>query len=69
VVPVEATRVKVGQGRYINANYVSANGRVYIATQGPLAETTAAFWQMVMEHESRVIVMLCNLIERNKVRL
>lgn len=70
MIPVEATRVRVGTNRaYINANYITPpNGRVYIATQGPLAETTAAFWQMVKEHDSRVIVMLCNLVERNKVR-
>jgi len=73
VCPVAATRVRVrSQGQhneYINANYVTPpNNRVYIATQAPLPETTACFWQMVFENDSRVIVMLCNLVERNRVR-
>ena len=33
-----------------------------------MEETTACFWQMVFENDARVIVMLCNLVERNRVR-
>lgn len=70
IIPVETTRVKLGGRRndYINANFVNASSNTYICTQGPLPETTADFWQMVYEQNSRVIVMLCNLVERNKVR-
>lgn len=35
----------------------------YIATQGPLATTTADFWQLVWEQGSVVIVMLSRLNE------
>lgn len=35
----------------------------YIATQGPLATTTADFWQLVWEQGSVVIVMLTKLNE------
>lgn len=35
----------------------------YIATQGPLPQTTADFWQLVWEQGSVVIVMLTRLTE------
>ncbi|CAF1662021.1 unnamed protein product, partial [Didymodactylos carnosus] len=35
----------------------------YIATQGPLPQTTNAFWQMVWENGSSVIVALTRPIE------
>ena len=38
-----------------------------IATQGPLKETMGDFWRMILDRESRCIVMLCRLMEGGKV--
>lgn len=39
----------------------------YIATQGPKEETCLDFWRMVFQYDVRVIVMVTNLIEQDKV--
>ncbi|KRT83005.1 hypothetical protein AMK59_4108, partial [Oryctes borbonicus] len=73
--PYDKTRVILKgcpSGDYINANHV--NMRIaatelvnnYIATQGPLQNTTEDFWQMVLEQESNLIVMLTTLMERGR---
>eukprot|EP00049_Salpingoeca_infusionum_P020372 m.363948 g.363948 ORF g.363948 m.363948 type:complete len:687 (+) comp24830_c0_seq1:60-2120(+) len=54
---------------YINANYVPGVGAVkYIASQGPVPHSFNAFWQMVWEQNSNVIVMVTNLMEGGKLK-
>ncbi|XP_032159664.1 uncharacterized protein LOC116568258 [Mustela erminea] len=59
---------------YINANSVRSDpektghgpGKVYIATQGCLQSTVAAFWAMVHQENTRVIVMATREVERGR---
>lgn len=60
---------------YINASFISDVSTVsssqggtdlsrrYIAAQGPGKETSPAFWEMIWQHDIRVVVMLTNLLE------
>ena len=41
---------------------------VYIATQGPLMNTTNDFWQMVWEQGSVIIVNLCRTVENGSIK-
>ncbi|XP_057626053.1 tyrosine-protein phosphatase non-receptor type 7 isoform X1 [Chionomys nivalis] len=53
-------------GDYINANYIrgyDGQEKVYIATQGPMPNTVADFWEMVWQEEVCLIVMLTQLRE------
>ncbi|XP_026471703.1 LOW QUALITY PROTEIN: tyrosine-protein phosphatase non-receptor type 4-like [Ctenocephalides felis] len=77
IAPYDCTRVILNNyegGNYINANYVnmeiSGTGIInrYIATQGPLSNTVADFWHMVLQSESRLIVMLTTVTERGRVK-
>ncbi|XP_058398824.1 tyrosine-protein phosphatase non-receptor type 20 isoform X2 [Diceros bicornis minor] len=63
VLPYDSTRVPLGENKdYINASYIrivnSGEEYFYIATQGPLPATTDDFWEMVLENNSNVIVMI-----------
>jgi len=71
VLPYESTRVCLQPIRglegsdYINASFVDGYRyrNAYIATQGPLMETTEDFWRMLWEHNSTIVVMLTKLQE------
>ncbi|CAH0563802.1 unnamed protein product, partial [Brassicogethes aeneus] len=73
--PYDTTRVvlkNAPSGDYINANYVNMAiphteiVNRYIATQGPLQTTTEDFWQMILENNCNLIVMLTTLVERGR---
>ncbi|XP_071953982.1 receptor-type tyrosine-protein phosphatase delta-like isoform X3 [Antedon mediterranea] len=74
ILPYENTRVCLQPIRgvegsdYINASYIDGYRakNAYIATQGPLAETTEDFWRMLWEHNSTIIVMLTKLKEMGR---
>ena len=42
--------------------------RQYILTQGPLPSTAGHFWLMVWEQNSKAIIMLNKVIEKNAVK-
>ncbi|ETN69194.1 Protein-tyrosine phosphatase [Necator americanus] len=55
---------------YIHANYVAhptTNNR-FVCSQGPLDNTQLAFWAMVIQEKSEVVIMLCNTIECGKFK-
>ncbi|XP_044590201.1 tyrosine-protein phosphatase Lar isoform X7 [Cotesia glomerata] len=71
ILPYECTRVCLQPQRnmegsdYINASFIDGYRYrgAYIATQGPLNETTDDFWRMLWEHNSTIVVMLTKLKE------
>ncbi|KAK0180769.1 hypothetical protein PV327_003119 [Microctonus hyperodae] len=72
VAPYDHTRVilKKGPCDYINANLIKVERahRQYILTQGPLPSTAGHFWLMVWEQNSKAILMLNKVIEKNQVK-
>ncbi|XP_016000003.2 tyrosine-protein phosphatase non-receptor type 11 isoform X9 [Rousettus aegyptiacus] len=82
ILPFDTTRVvlhgvddSVPGADYINANYIRSDleekaghglGKVYIATQGCLQNTVSAFWLMVLQENTRVIVMTTKEVERGR---
>ena len=77
IVPFDSNRVTLqmlrshGGSDYINASFIDGYHAVntFIATQGPLENTVADFWRMLVEHNSSIVVMLTNLDEKSKVGL
>ncbi|XP_040178428.1 receptor-type tyrosine-protein phosphatase S isoform X17 [Rana temporaria] len=71
IMPYETTRVCLQPIRgvegsdYINSSFIDGyrQQKAYIATQGPLAETTEDFWRMLWENNSTIVVMLTKLRE------
>ncbi|XP_036406842.1 receptor-type tyrosine-protein phosphatase delta-like isoform X3 [Megalops cyprinoides] len=74
IMPYESTRVCLQPIRgvegsdYINASFIDGyrQQKAYIATQGPLAETTEDYWRMLWEHNSTIVVMLTKLREMGR---
>ncbi|XP_044270220.1 tyrosine-protein phosphatase Lar isoform X6 [Tribolium madens] len=74
ILPYESTRVCLAPIRgiegsdYINASFIDGYRyrKAYIATQGPLSDTTDDLWRMLWEHNSTIIVMLTKLKEMGR---
>ncbi|XP_027982036.1 receptor-type tyrosine-protein phosphatase S isoform X4 [Eumetopias jubatus] len=74
IMPYESTRVCLQPIRgvegsdYVNASFIDGyrQQKAYIATQGPLAETTEDFWRMLWENNSTIVVMLTKLREMGR---
>ncbi|XP_065213567.1 tyrosine-protein phosphatase Lar isoform X3 [Planococcus citri] len=74
ILPIENTRVCLAPIRgvegsdYINASMIDGYRQrvAYIATQGPLQDTTDDFWRMLWEHNSTIVVMLTKLKEMGR---
>ncbi|XP_051996644.1 receptor-type tyrosine-protein phosphatase F-like isoform X2 [Xyrauchen texanus] len=74
IMPFESSRVCLQPIRgvegsdYINGSFIDGyrQQKAYIATQGPLAETTEDLWRMLWEHNSTIIVMLTKLREMGR---
>ncbi|KAL4240657.1 Protein tyrosine phosphatase [Mactra antiquata] len=75
VLPYDENRVRLSQGTdsdYINASHVRIELGTsicdYIVCQGPLPETSDAFWEMIWQEKVTVIVMLTLDVEAMKVK-
>ncbi|XP_068083208.1 receptor-type tyrosine-protein phosphatase H [Anabrus simplex] len=76
ILPFDSTRVVLDplpedpSSDYINASFIRGYSREveYIATQGPKEETCFDFWRMVYQHGVKIIIMLTNLRESDKVK-
>ncbi|CAB0009551.1 unnamed protein product [Nesidiocoris tenuis] len=74
ILPLESSRVCLQPIRgvegsdYINASIIDGYRQrsAYIATQGPLPETTEDLWRMLWEHNSTIVVMLTKLKEMGR---
>ena len=62
-------REKKGASDYINAAFIDSYSmqNAYIATQAPLKETIRDFWDMVLQHNIRTIVMLTHVLDDDRL--
>jgi protein tyrosine phosphatase len=69
---------EITEENYINASFVNVkiiltkgpfrnDGKMFIASQGPLANTISSFWKMIFYQEIKLIVMLCRQQENIRV--
>ncbi|XP_044538760.1 tyrosine-protein phosphatase non-receptor type 2-like [Gracilinanus agilis] len=73
VSPYDHSRVRLRaatRNDYINANFVMVEEaqRSYILTQGPLPNTCSHFWLMVWQQDSKAVIMLNRLVEKDSVK-
>ncbi|KAE8593922.1 hypothetical protein XENTR_v10019376 [Xenopus tropicalis] len=76
VLPYDHSRVRLNRidadetSDYINANYMPGynSSKEFIASQGPLPNTSADFWRMIWENQVSTIVMLTNCMENGRVK-
>lgn len=68
--PYKDNLVQINSGnKYINASWINMpENHFFITTQGPLDTTIDDFWEMFCATNANVIVMLCGLVENNKIK-
>ncbi|XP_067128847.1 tyrosine-protein phosphatase 99A-like isoform X4 [Centruroides vittatus] len=73
LIPIESSRVHITPkpgtdgSDYINATFFQGftKLREFIITQYPLQETIGDFWQMVWDHNSQTVVLMCAVVEKD----
>ncbi|CAD6191262.1 unnamed protein product [Caenorhabditis auriculariae] len=75
ILPYDHNRVTIQKGDenpdgYMNASFIQVPGgeTKFIAAQAPLPATLDEWWKMIDEHQVYVIVILCKLVEMNKIK-
>ena len=59
--------VQLKSKEYINASFIHLPLKNYfIATQGPINSSINDFWDMIIEYNSTIIIMLCNEFESGR---
>ena len=71
--PLSCTLLAVqfnNNNEYLNASWIPGykQKKGYIASQGPIPESMPSFWHMVWREGCKVIVMVTNEIEGNKLK-
>lgn len=66
--PYSYNRVPIkNSSTFINASWINLPYKnAFIATQAPIKNTIEDFWTMIWENKVNLIIMLCNVIEKNK---
>ena len=60
----EYNKVSLKTNEYINASFIHIpNENSFISTQGPIESSINDFWEMILEYNTKIIIMLCNQIE------
>ena len=59
--------VELNSKEYINASFIHLPFKNYfISTQGPIKTSINDFWEMILEYNTKIIIMLCNEIEKGR---
>lgn len=66
----ENTRVVLNYPKnYINANHISYQESKFIATQAPLINTMADFYDMIWQNQSSIIITLTDIVEKGNKKM
>ncbi|CAI5448114.1 unnamed protein product [Caenorhabditis angaria] len=75
ILPYDYNRVEIKKDDenpdgYMNASFVQLPGGEtrFIAAQAPLPSTLDEWWKMIDEHQVSLIVILCKLVEQDKIK-
>lgn len=72
VLPFDKKRVILMHGKdgsdYINASNVDFPNQKFIASQGPTEDTKQDFWEMIVQKNTKYIIMLTNLVEKKRTK-